>query len=265
MTSNEEIIYDVIKKYSSILDSSTIISLVKHVLKVCKVDENICDDDDIKNIFKSYYNVNGRHRNYGKKGWEDKSSEKKRRNDLYHLFFMIWVSYEGEYFSIQEKLTRKVCFILKEVLKPDCLVPDNSQSLFTKRKRHEEPYSQLRGSQEVYFDYDYYIPKPFSKNYGGPMQYHDLAVYDEKTKQIRDHRDQMIIRREQEFRREEQRKQRTLNPPPPPKVNKTMDWRTISKNDNERTQKLQPVVSKKYVPPQRPQQRYNTSQRRRYN
>lgn len=252
MISNEQIINDVIKEFSdaatpSMLHShhksSTIFLLIRHVLKICNVDENTINEDDVKNVFVKYLSigVNGMDVSYGMKGWNDSSSPIQRRYDLYQLFYKISIAHEEkEHFPIQEKLTKQVCFILKEVLKPYHLVPVNSHSLFKQRKRKKEESIECL----------YYVPKPFTKNYGGVPQYHDINKVIERTKQMQENRESMIRREKQKLYQEEQMKKRKLNPPPPT-VNKTMDWRTIPKNDEERTQKLQPVVFKRYVPPQR--------------
>jgi len=178
MITNEYIIGDVIENFHVDL---TFYELVKYVsTNYQKYQVGDCSEycTDGKLNIDSEINV------YSNKVLSKIPTEKLKK--LYTILFKAWISKDNKI-----KMSNKMCYILKELVKPSELVSENSHSLF--KKNLQDQY--------------YYIPRPHTNNYGDLCDYETMESIESKTKDMKKMRFKFLQQREEkEERKNLQRK-----------------------------------------------------------
>lgn len=181
------------------------------------------------------------------------SLSRKRLYDLYHMLTRACFLENGEdpdeLVKIKEKLSKRFCFILKELIKPKNLVREDSFSMF---KKLISSKTKTEKNTDIYF-----IPNPsVYKN-----KLYDWSEINIKTKQMRDARDRkhrtenlynkrvndMQKRRElneqgklHEFEAQEKKEENVENKEVS-NSDGSMNWRKKASNDDDRQKALRPV------------------------
>jgi hypothetical protein len=181
MVSDNQIIDTVIREFPL---ESTFYQLVEHLSKYESI--NLNGKLDINTEIDMYSN----------KSLSKIPVDKLER--LYNIFYTAWVKDS----PIRSKISERMCFFLKELVKPGYLVFDDSQSLF-KNKSMKNPKKDF--IEEIYF-----IPKPFTKNYNGFRNSYNMDNIDIETQKMIDHRESVVrqnrYNNEMKKRRENQQK-----------------------------------------------------------
>lgn len=147
---------------------------------------------DLINYISSKYSINPTSTDFNSE-WkkEMKKLSEQEKNTLYHQMFMAWIG-DSEFVSIQDKLTKRMCCLLKELLKPSKLVLSGKCSLYLDRRVKNDTSNSI-----------YYVPNPLMYKKGNVF---DRTILETKT-------NEMLERMEIVKRRKQREEELIKNPP----------------------------------------------------